>query len=112
LTFITVASWLIFTLFQASLRLYEGFSDDRYDEKGKGISRKVKIEIQPACAGDIERLRTTKLFIPASRQETRSSGASNAPLKWIQIVSLFRYSTSLVVALAGGLAYYDPDRIC
>src|SRR5262245_11237484 len=66
---------------------------------------------QPARAGGVKRLRATQLFIPASRQETRSSGASNAPLKWIQIVSLFRYSTSLVVAFAGGLAYDDLDRV-
>src|SRR5215510_11001485 len=66
---------------------------------------------QPACASVINRLRTPQLFIPASRQETRSEGASYAPLKWIQIVTLFRYPTSLVVALAGGSAYNDLDRI-
>jgi hypothetical protein len=66
---------------------------------------------QPARAGDMESLRAPRLFILASRQETRSSGASYAPLKKIQIVILFRYPTSLVVAIAGGSTYDDLDRI-
>lgn len=65
--------------------------------------RKEKAENQPACAGDLKRLRTRRLFTSGSRQETRSSGAIDAPLKQIRIVILFQYPTSLVMALTGGL---------
>jgi hypothetical protein len=77
----------------------------------QGRNRKWREGNQLACAGDIERLRTTKLFIPASRQETRSSGASHAPLKWIQIVSLFRYPPPWSWPLQAVHIYDDLDRI-
>src|SRR5262245_55314905 len=46
------------------------FRTSQDEENGKEGKRQEGN--QPACAGDIKRLRTTKLFIPASRQETRS----------------------------------------